>query len=572
MDAYESRRRRRSRARGRQVERQRRNEVIAALSVEYERARHWGAGDTQSRRRRAALWLRDAFWYGVHNSGIRKGAAALVAGLFSLFVLVHVVTGRIFPNVWALGLPVGDLTVEEAEAALLDAWENKLQILLVDQGRTWGVKPEQMGLVLDARKTAEAARAVGLAGLPLGYGVAPVVTVDELAAQNFLLDLTAQVNIAPFNAGYEWQGEQLVGIPGRDGRALDVPLTMQRILQDPAGIAERRRLDIIMTPLPPDVTDPSPFLEEAQQIASQPFDFIGYDPFTDQTYTWNTTREVVASWLEAGRNSLTLREETFAPFVEAQNETLNREGQQSRYLDPAEAKEKVREAIANQETQVYLRIRYRAATYEVVAGDTGFGIARKTGIPYFLIEQANPGRDLNVLSPGDIINLPQRDVTLPLDPVPNKRIIVDLRTQSLVAYENGQEVFRWLISSGISSAPTSPGIFQILSHNDVASGSSFTLCGDRGCGQWQMYWFMGIYEVTPGLMNGFHGAVLLPDGTYLGGGNVGAPYTFGCVMSQDANAQQLYRWAEEGTVVEIISHEFPPQSDLARLAFGPPQV
>jgi lipoprotein-anchoring transpeptidase ErfK/SrfK len=412
-----------------------------------------------------------------------------------------------------------------------------------------------------------------MSGIPLGFGITPFVSVDELKAQDFLLDLTAEVNVAPFNAGYEWRGDELVGIPGSDGRALDVPLTMARILQDPAGIAERHRLEIIMTPLAPDVTDPTPYLEDARQVASQPFEFTGYDPFSDQSYAWNTTREVIASWLEAGRNGLTLREEAFAPFLEAQNASLNGDaGQPERYLDPVDSKEGVREAISTQQTKVNLRIHYRSTVYEIVPGDTGFAISRKTGIPFFLIEELNPSVDWTSLAVGGTINIPSRDVTLPLDPVPQKRIIINLQTQSLVAYENGQEVFRWLISTGISSAPTAPGIFQILTHNDVASGSSFTLCGDRGCGQWQMYWFMGIYEVTPGLMNGFHGAVLLPDGTYLGGGNVGAPFTYGCVMSQNDNAEQLYRWADEGTVVEIVSQEYQPQSHLARIAFGPPQM
>jgi LysM repeat protein len=554
------------------MEREHRQEIAAGLNVGYRTARQWIIGDAHGWRQRAALWLRDAFWYAIHNPRIVKATAGLVAGLFVLFTLVHIVTGRTFPNVWALSVAIGDMTVEEAETALLDAWENTIRIEILDQGRTWRAAPEQLGLVLDARKTAEAARAVGMAGIPLGYGVTPVVTVDELAAQSFLLDLTAQVNVAPYNAGYEWQEDQLIGVPGRDGRALDVPMTMQRILQDPVGIAERRRLEIIMTRLPPDVGDPTPYLEDARQVASQTFELTGYDPFTDQTYIWNTTREVIASWLEAGRNGLTLRDEAFGPFIDAQNATLNTDRQQVRYLDPADTKQEVRDAITRQETQVYLRIHYRSATYQVVPGDTGFGISRKTGIPFFLIQELNPSVDWTTLPVGGVINIPSRDVTLPLDPIPHKRIIVDLRTQALVAYENGQEVFRWAISSGISSAPTSPGIYQILNHDDVASGSSYTLCGDRGCGQWQMYWFMGVYEVIPGLMNGFHGAVLLPDGTYLGGGNVGTPYTFGCVMSENSNAEQLYQWAQDGTVVEIVSLEFQGESDLARLAFGPPQV
>ena len=73
----------------------------------------------------------------------------------------HIVTGRVFPNIWALNVPLGDLTVDEAAAALQNAWVNQYQIQLVDGDRHWTVKPSDIGLQLDARKTAEAARSVG---------------------------------------------------------------------------------------------------------------------------------------------------------------------------------------------------------------------------------------------------------------------------------------------------------------------------------------------------------------------------------------------------------------------------
>jgi len=149
--------------------------------------------------------------------------------------------------------------------------------------------------------------------------------------------------------------------------------------------------------------------------------------------------------------------------------------------------------------------------------------------------------------------------------VPSKRIIVNLDTAMLVAYENGQQKFAWKVSTGMDVAPTSPGIYQILDHNEKAIGSGVELCGSEGaCGTWEMYWFMGIYEVTPGLINGFHGAVKLPNGNLLNNGNVGNPATYGCIMSYDDDAKALYDWAEEGVIVEIISRDFPPQSELGR--------
>lgn len=567
MDVYEPRQKRTSKARERHAARQNRQ---LTLQENVSRVRHaaesrlpGGAGLWQ----RAQIIVQDGLWYARNTQQVRLGAAAAIAVLLLLFVGTHVVQGRIFPNVWALGINIGDMTIEEAEAALLDAWNNRLQIQLVDGSRAWPVSPAAIGFRLDAKKVAESARGVGLAGIPMGFEVPPVVSVDFDTAQNYLLDMTGQTDIAPYNAGYAWKDGQVVGMPGRDGRMLDVPQMVDRLMLDPATIVRVGRVDLLMSKLPPLAADPEPYLKDASAIVSSPPAITGYDAFRDETITWSTTPEVFASWLEVTQDGLDLRMDALGPFIEAQTRSLNPSGD-SRYLDPAETRDALRQAIRNPTPAVTLRIRYRPGTYQVVSGDTGYRIARKTGLPYYWIEKANEGRDLNRLSVGDVIALPSRDLTVPETPVPNKRIVVNLNTQSLVAFENGQPVFQWLISSGLSDYPTYPGVYQILSHDEVATGGSYTLCSSAGCGQWEMYWFMGIYEVVPGLMNGFHGAVLLPNGAYLGGGNVGAPYTFGCVMSQNDNAKLLYDWADKGTIVEIISSEYAPQSQLGQLALN----
>lgn len=561
-------RKRHSRARERYSLRQRRRETLTTLRSPISARMNQTYHSTAPWRDRAALYLRDAGWYVRSTPLIPLGAALVLAVLFLAFAASHVVNGRIFPNVWALGINLGDLTAAEAETALRAAWDNQVRIRLADEDRAWAAAPADLGMAFDPRPVVEAAFGVGMAGIPLGWTLEPQITLDYITAQNYLLDLAQQVQIEPFNAGYAMREGQVVSVEGRPGRMMDVGLTMETLTQDPLAVVRRRLLPLHMIPLPPAVADASAYLEEARAFAAQPFQLRGYDPYLDQTIAWGTTPEVVVSWLEAGPDSLTLREQAFLPFLEAQNNSLAASGTAVRYLDATETSEKLRTAISLKSSGVDLRIRYRPTQYTVVRGDTATAIARKTGIPFYMIEQSNPGRDLNVLAIGDQLNLPSRDVALPLSPIPNKRIVVDLRSQSLVAYENGQQVFSWLISSGMAEAPTSPGIYQILTHDEVAAGSSYTLCNTQGCGQWQMNWFMGIYEVVPGLMNGFHGAVLLPNGNYLGGGNVGSPFTFGCVMSQDDNARLLYEWADAGTVVEIISNDYPPQSDLARQSFS----
>lgn len=515
----------------------------------------------------ARLLLHELWWRFTHTPQALYALGGVAVLAVVIFLLSYVLGGRIFPNVWALGVDLSGMTVEEASARLQTLWQRELRIAMVDAEREWTTTPAELGLEFDAQATAEAARGAGLAGLPFGFNLTPQVTfVDELRAQTYLLDLSLQANIAPENAGYQWQGDELLPVAASEGKMMDVAATMAALVEQPQDVVDSRRLELVMTPLLPDLQDATVYLEDARALTSQQFQMQGYDPFTDELITWSTDRDTFTSWIEAGADGLMLRPAAFRPFLDAQARTLNTDSEGLRFIEPTEAVEKLDQAITSGTSQLTLRIRYRSTSYEVQRGDTGFRISRRTGIPFFLIQQANPGKDdWDTLSPGDIIQLPTRDLTLPLDPVPNKRIVVNLNTQSMIAYENGQPVFNWAISSGISTAPTSPGIYQIQSHEEVALGSSFTLCGDRGCGQWTMYWFMGIYEVVPGLMNGFHGAVELPDGTYLGGGNVGAPFTFGCVMSENGNAEQLYRWADTGTVVEVISNEFAPQSELGRI-------
>ncbi|MBC8098341.1 MAG: L,D-transpeptidase family protein, partial [Armatimonadetes bacterium] len=512
------------------------------------------------------VWWRDALWYVTHRPVFGQAAAAFGAVLLLLFIASYVLGGRIFPNVWALGVSLGDLTVSEAQTALETAWTQDVRIQLYVQGiPDLDTMPATLGLGIDAAAAAAAAKNVGMAGMPLGYSIAPTMTFDYAIAQRYLLELTPEINQLAFNAGYQMVDGQVVGVDGREGRELDITATLEYLQTHLDDVLRTRRLDLLTLPLPPEVRDPGPYIADAQRLVTQGFSLVGYDPFMDTQTAWSTTPAEIVSWLEAGSGNLTARRSAFKAFIATLNTQIAVEDS-TRYIDAEEAADEMDKMLSAQSDTLYLRFKHRSEQYTVQSGDTGFRISRKTGIPFFMITEANSGRNWDEpLYVGDVITLPSKDVTLPVAPIATKRIVVDLNKQLLVAFENGEEKFRWLISSGMEDAITSPGIYQVLTHNDVAYGSSYTMCdASFQCDQWTMYYFMGIYEVQEGLMNGFHGAVELPDGTYLGGGNVGEPYTFGCVMSENNNAALLYEWADLGTMVEIVSNEFEPRSDLAR--------
>lgn len=508
--------------------------------------------------------IQDGLWYLMNRTRAPLWLAGGVGVGVVLFVMSLLFSNQIGANVWAMDTPLSGLTVDEAQARLLTLWREEKRIDVVVEGEVlMQISPVQLGLNLNAREMAEEAKSAGLSGFPFGVAIEPDVSLNPGVTQNYLLSIVDDVYIPPYEAGYAWQDGVLVGVRGRASRELDIAMTIEVMSQDASVIARTGRLDLLTTSNPPSVTDPSPYLEDARAFLSRDFTLIGYDPFENSYLPWATPLEERTRWLAAGSSGLVIREGAFDSFLNAVNDLLM-EGDEPRYLDRRETIERLNRSLRSREDSVYLRVRYLPTTYRIQSGDRGFSIGRKTGLPFGLIDNANPGLNWNVLSVGQEITLPSRDLLLLEDPVPNKRIIVDLDNLWLVAYEDGEIVFSWPISSGRNDAPTYPGIFQILQKSDVAYGSSFSLCNSQGndCGQWTMYWFMGIYEVIPGLMNGFHGAVLLPNGGFLGGGGVRGRTTYGCIMSENSEAERLYAWADIGTVVEIISNDFAPRSDL----------
>ena len=577
MDVYQPERKQRGQARERFAARQRKQMVtrsapeVAIEKPVMSRAPYDpGLVNTEVFKGRALVITRDILWYINHNTFARLGLIALVVVFVGLFLGTHLIGERLFPNVWALNTNLGEMNYAEAAAALQNQWMSGMRIQLRDGDRVWAATPAQIGLSLDAAATVEAARNVGMAGMPFGYSVMPVVNMDLLTSQNFFLDLTEQSKVLPYNAGFEWQGDELVAKPGTDGRFLDVAATISSLQANLSLIGATGVFDLVMSVTPPEVRDPSPYLVNARAFASQPAFLIkGYDPFTDEHFAWSTDRTTLTSWLEVDENGLGLRKDVFAAFVQAQTASLAQTNEQ-RFIEPNDAMEKMEAAISGLLSEVNLRVRYRPSTYTIDYGDNGYFIARQYGVPLIELQKVNPGVEWENLAAGQVINLPSPDMAIPLEPVPNKRIVVNLETQSMVAYENGQPIFSWLIASGMDRAPTSPGTYQILSHAEKASGGSSELCSALGCAQWEMDWFMGIYEVIPGLLNGFHGNVLLANGRLLGDGYTGQPLTYGCIMANNDNAKALYDWAEEGTIVEILSPIYPPRSELGRQMLASP--
>jgi lipoprotein-anchoring transpeptidase ErfK/SrfK len=114
-----------------------------------------------------------------------------------------------------------------------------------------------------------------------------------------------------------------------------------------------------------------------------------------------------------------------------------------------------------------------------------------------------------------------------------KSIVVSTEEQRIYAYENGQLVHSYLVSTGLPDSPTVHGDFQIFVKylKTDMSGPGYYLPDVP----YTMYFYQGY---------GIHG-------TYWHN-SFGRPMSHGCVNLPTDQAQWFYNWAEIGTPVRVI--------------------
>ncbi len=127
---------------------------------------------------------------------------------------------------------------------------------------------------------------------------------------------------------------------------------------------------------------------------------------------------------------------------------------------------------------------------------------------------------------------------------PNKYIEVDLTSQKTYAYENGQKVKEYTISSG-TWGRTPNGIFKIwikirsqkMSGGSEATGDYYYLPNVP----YILFFYNDKYPKQKGYS--FHGAYWH--------NNFGVPMSHGCINMKIADAADLFNWAEVGTEIKI---------------------
>ncbi|MEW6567054.1 MAG: L,D-transpeptidase family protein [Chloroflexota bacterium] len=478
---------------------------------------------------------------------------ALAAGAYVLFRASDVVA----PGVTVAGVPIGGQRVAEGSAMLDRIWNHEAMLTVVDASdptRTWQAQPADFGLRLDAEASAARVLHVGrdrnwveaftslVRTLRFGEEVAPVVTFDEAAAAAGLETWGRRASIEPVEALLEIQGGQVVAAAGRAGKSLDLEASLGLLRADPEdALLTYRLIPLIMAPVSPQITEVAPAAAEVERLLSSQPTLRAYDPVTGEDFHWSPTQQEIFSWLRIERGISAFQIEVDASRLQQYVLDLNDNLGPERGFDVERAAEVLAEGLQGAHPEP-LVIRYQPRSYVVGPRDTWVSVASQVGIPYWKIVEANPQAAARGLTPGEAITIPPHDAMLGLPVVVDKRIVISIGEQHLWAYQDGELVDDFVVSTGIASSPTLPGIFQVQSHYPNAYASIWDL--------W-MPNFMGIYEAAPGFWNGIHGLPLLSSGVRLWANVLGRPASFGCIILDLPSAEWLYNWAEEGVVVEI---------------------
>jgi lipoprotein-anchoring transpeptidase ErfK/SrfK len=476
------------------------------------------------------------------------GALLLVGSTLAIYALI-----RVLPGVRVLGVVLDGQTRAKAADALRVEWQGRTTLLSYGE-ETWLVAPAALGLTLDEEATVKAAfeRGRSLDGLGARLSgrqtmdISPILQLDPAVARDTLLELQPQIDRAPVDSGVRFADGRAQEIQPQPGRFLDVAATVTGLGQHPLAVVSTGRLELIVRPVPPVVSDVSALVERANRWLARTLSVQVYDPILNQPLDWSFTPEEWGGWVSldvdpSNPDGLSWTFDTNAAGVALIERSASLEP--GRYVHLDRGVVALKGAIDDENSVVRLRVYHRPSQHIVRLGETIASISREVGVPYPWILQANPGVS-DSLREGQVLTIPSPDVLLPLPVVENKRIVISISRQRMWVYQDGGLRWEWVVSTGIESSPTAPGVFQIQSHDPNAYAASWDL--------WMPY-FMGIYRPVPtsNFMNGFHGFPTRDGANLLWTGSLGYPVTYGCILLDTQNAALLYEWAEPGVVVEI---------------------
>jgi LysM repeat protein len=377
-----------------------------------------------------------------------------------------------------------------------------------------------------------------------GKEIQPKVIFEPERASRTLTSWSEILHRDPVDAWIQLSGAEVEVHPAKTGLQLDANHTLKELSENHKPIyLEYGWLPLYTNQTQAQRVDVDQAVANLDDLLSSPVATHAYDPVTDERFTWQADKELVASWISLEDLGDQIEIEINTQFIQEYVDDLNSSLGSERYIEKDQVVDKILSDLTGSAEESVLHIvSYYPGEYIVRPGDTLVSIGFELQMPYWKLLELNPMLSTHGLSSGQILRVPPRDDLLTLPVIPEKRIVISIREQRMRVYEHGELKWVNIVSTGIPDSPTLPGIFQISSHYENAYASI-----------WDLYMphFMGIYDAVPGLTNGIHGLPVLSNGQRLWTNVLGSPASYGCIILDLEAAEELFYWAEEGIVVEI---------------------
>lgn len=450
----------------------------------------WAPSEPLPRKSRKGLWI-----------GLGAGAAAIALAASSLILIA--------PGTAVAGVGIGFLTpgaaVEAVQQRLADT-----TIVLTGEGGDAVVTGADLGASVDAEALVDAA----FAGHPLWNvtawfpaSVDAEVTIDEDAAMSALRAEAPQLYTDPVDAtlAFDEKAAAYVATPAEEGSGIDVE-SVRAALQD-AFLAGRAEVELEPAMAPVRAATPTYVAESTAARLNTILATAGF--YVGDERVVPVAPAVAQSWLtvtpgDDGTFEIAADQAEIEKLVPTLAAAVDR--------DPVDAR-----VITDSGGDVL---------QELTPGVTGRVLGDTSDVAGDYAAQLATG--------AAAFQLPVEQTEFATTAL-ERRVEVDLSSQTLYMFENDKVTRSFPISSGLSVTPTEQGHFRVF---------AFVPIQDMGCFPGAEYCTADIPWVA--YFNGdqaFHGAYWH--------NNFGNPMSHGCVNMPISTAKALYDWLAVGTEVWI---------------------
>jgi vancomycin resistance protein YoaR len=218
---------------------------------------------------------------------------------------------KVVPNVYALGVNLSGMTLDEAEAALQNrfTYDTEAVFTFRDGDRFWQMTAADLGVSFDTRATAEQAFAAGhggdLAGDLVrqatiwfsGRSIAPVVRYDQTYAVSQLNLIAEEINRPTEDATLVVDGLAVRTTPSRTGRTLDITATLNRLQAIIVQMDTGAEIPLVVNETPPLVWEAEGAAAKIRTAIASPLNLVADDGSGGQLGPWTASVEQIAALL-----------------------------------------------------------------------------------------------------------------------------------------------------------------------------------------------------------------------------------------------------------------------------------